>query len=117
KRRVATTRADEGAPPRAPPGADRPPGKGNRDDRAAPGRRGASSARNRPLCRRLRLRREVRDQESQLLPEIRARNDHVDHPVVEEVFSALEALGELFADGLLDHSLARETDQRTRLGL
>src|SRR3546814_8999122 len=42
-------------------------------------------------------------------------DDHVDHPVIEQIFGALEAFGELLADRILDHALAREADQR--LGL
>ena len=43
-------------------------------------------------------------------------HDHVDHAVVEQVLGALEALGELFADGLLDDAGTGKADQRARLG-
>ena len=39
-------------------------------------------------------------------------HDHVDHPVIEQIFGALEAFGKFLADRILDHALAREADQR-----
>ena len=45
-----------------------------------------------------------------------AMHHHVDHAVLLEIFGALEALGQLLADGLLDHARARKADQRARLG-
>ena len=39
-----------------------------------------------------------------------ARHHHVDHAVGAQVFGALEAFGQLFADGLLDHARAGEAD-------
>ncbi|MBA7468829.1 hypothetical protein ES707_04084 [subsurface metagenome] len=36
--------------------------------------------------------------------------------MVAQIFGALETLGQLFADGLLDHARAGKSDQRTRLG-
>ena len=40
----------------------------------------------------------------------------VEHPVVEQVFGALEAFGQLFANGLFDHAGAREADERVGFG-
>jgi hypothetical protein len=45
-----------------------------------------------------------------------AVDDHVDHAVLLEIFGALEAVGQLLADGLLDHARAGEADQRAGLG-
>src|ERR1700694_2032406 len=39
-------------------------------------------------------------------PQLAAVDHHVDHPVVLEIFGALEALRQLLADGLLDHARA-----------
>ena len=36
--------------------------------------------------------------------------------MLEQIFGALEALGQFLADGLLDHALAGEADQRVGLG-
>ena len=44
-----------------------------------------------------------------------AVDDHVDHAVLQQIFGALEAFGQLLADRVLDHALAREADQRARL--
>ena len=44
-----------------------------------------------------------------------AMHHHVDHAVVFEIFGALEAVGQLLADGLLDDARAREADQRAGL--
>ena len=38
------------------------------------------------------------------------------HAVVEQELGGLEALGQVLADGLLDHPRAREPDHRARLG-
>src|SRR5689334_25296109 len=35
-------------------------------------------------------------------------DDHVDHAVLEQIFGALETVGKLFADGLLDDAQAGE---------
>ena len=45
-----------------------------------------------------------------------AMNDHVDHAMFEQIFGALEAFGQLFADRLLDHPLAGKADECPRLG-
>ena len=45
-----------------------------------------------------------------------AMHHHVDHAVVEQIFGSLEAVGQLLADGLLDHARAGEADQRAGLG-
>ncbi len=45
-----------------------------------------------------------------------AVDDHVDHAMLEQIFGALESFGQFLADGLLDHPLAGEADQRARLG-
>ena len=45
-----------------------------------------------------------------------AVDDHVDHAVVVEIFAALEALGQLLTDGLLDDAWAGKADERARLG-
>src|SRR5436190_960636 len=41
-----------------------------------------------------------------------AVDDEVDHPVLEQELAALEAVGELLPDGLLDHARPGEADQR-----
>ncbi len=48
--------------------------------------------------------------------ELVARHDHVDHAVVEQIFGALEAVGQFLADRLFDDPLAGETDQCAGLG-
>ena len=50
------------------------------------------------------------------LAELVAVDDHVDHAVVAQIFGALEAFGQLLADGLLDDARAGEADQRAGLG-
>ncbi len=45
-----------------------------------------------------------------------AVHHHVDHAVVIEIFGALEALGQLFANRLLDDARAGKADQRAGLG-
>ncbi len=45
-----------------------------------------------------------------------ARDDGVDHPVLQEELGALEAGRQLLADGLLDDPRAGEADERLRLG-
>ncbi len=45
-----------------------------------------------------------------------AVHDHVDHAVREQVLGALEAFGQLLADGLLDDARAGEADERPGLG-
>ncbi len=37
-------------------------------------------------------------------------------PWSQQIFGALEAFGQLFADGLFDHALARKADERSRFG-
>ncbi|MPL60817.1 hypothetical protein SDC9_06379 [bioreactor metagenome] len=50
----------------------------------------------------------------QLLAQFLAVGDAVEHAVVEQVFGALEALGQLLADRLFDHARAGKADQRIR---
>ena len=45
-----------------------------------------------------------------------AMHHHVDHAVLEKIFGALEAVGKLLADGLLDDARPGEADQRAGLG-
>ena len=45
-----------------------------------------------------------------------AMHHHVDHAVLVEIFGALEAIGKLLADGLLDHAGTGKADQRAGLG-
>src|SRR5690606_33501122 len=45
-----------------------------------------------------------------------AVDDHIHHAVLVEVFGALEALGQLLADGLLDDAGAGEADEGAGLG-
>ena len=45
-----------------------------------------------------------------------ALDDRVDHAVLEQELGALEALGQLLADGLLDDARPGEADERLRLG-
>src|SRR3546814_7999674 len=61
------------------------------------------------------LGRQITNQPAQRRGQFLAMHHHVDHPVIEQIFGALEAFGELLADRILDHALAREADQR--LGL
>src|SRR3546814_441837 len=58
------------------------------------------------------LGRQIGDQAAERRGQVLAMDDHVDHAVVEQIFGALEAFGELFADRVLDHALARKADQR-----
>src|SRR5271167_1013601 len=51
-----------------------------------------------------------------VVPEIAAMHDGVEHAVLEEKFAALEAFGQLLADGLLDHTRPGEADERSRFG-
>ena len=46
----------------------------------------------------------------------RAVHHGVQHAVLQQEFAALEALGQLLADGLLDHARAGESDQRAGFG-
>ena len=55
-------------------------------------------------------------QARQRLAQLVAMHDHVDHAVRQQVLGLLEALGQLLADGLLDHARAGEADQRAGLG-
>ena len=48
--------------------------------------------------------------------QLAAIDDHVEHAVLEQELAALEALGQLLADRLLDDARAGEADQRLRLG-
>src|SRR5271165_1595809 len=48
--------------------------------------------------------------------EIAAMHHGVKHAVLEEKFAALEAFGQLLADGLFDHTRPREADERARFG-
>jgi hypothetical protein len=43
-------------------------------------------------------------------------DDQVEHPVLEQELAALEALGQLLADRLLDDARAGEPSERLRLG-
>ena len=45
-----------------------------------------------------------------------ARHHHIDHAVLQQIFGALEPLGQLLADGLLDHARAGEADDGAGLG-
>ena len=40
--------------------------------------------------------------------------DHVDHAVFEQIFGALKAVRQLFANGLFDHALAGKADGRLK---
>ncbi len=44
-----------------------------------------------------------------------AMHDHVDHAVIEQIFRALEPIRQSLADGLFDHALAGEADERAGL--
>ena len=48
--------------------------------------------------------------------QLEARHDHVDHAVLHQIFGALEAFRQLFADRLLDDARAGKADQRAGLG-
>ena len=45
-----------------------------------------------------------------------AVHHHVDHAMFQQIFGALEAFRQFFADGLLDHALAGKADQGAGLG-
>ena len=53
---------------------------------------------------------------AQRLAHLVAVHDHVDHAVRQQIFGALEALGKLLADGLLDDARTGEADERAGLG-
>src|SRR5207253_1973238 len=99
-RRGATPRRTP--PPRAPSAPARAPA------RTAPGtprrRTPPTSSRQQP------------EQLRQLLAHLLAVDDGVDHPVLQKELAPLEPLGQLLADGLLDHPRPGESDQRLRLG-
>ena len=38
-------------------------------------------------------------------------DDHIDHAMIQQIFSPLEALGKLFPNGIFDDSLAGKADQ------
>ena len=52
----------------------------------------------------------------ELVAHLAAVDDHVDRAVLQQELGALEAFGQRFAHGLLDHARPGETDQRARLG-
>ena len=55
------------------------------------------------------------DQAAERLGQILAVHDHVDHPVIEQIFGALEPLGKLLTNRVLDHALSGKADQRIGL--
>src|SRR5690606_40777026 len=57
-----------------------------------------------------------RHQGGNAVAQLAAVADLVDGTVLEQELAALEALGQGFTDGLLDHPRAGEADQRLRLG-
>src|SRR5690606_21165675 len=59
---------------------------------------------------------EVAQDERELLLHLAAGDDVVEHAVLEQELRALEPLGELLADGLLDDARPGEADERARLG-
>ena len=56
-----------------------------------------------------------REQLRERRAQIGARYDGVDEPVRERELGGLEALGELLLDGVANHALAREADERMGL--
>ena len=56
-----------------------------------------------------------REQLRERRAQIRARHDGVDEPVRKRELGGLEALGELLLDGVANHALAREADERMGL--
>ena len=48
--------------------------------------------------------------------QLMAVHHHVDHAVLLQIFGALEAVGQLLADGLLDDARPGEADERAGLG-
>ena len=58
----------------------------------------------------------MREQPRELVLQLPAVDDHVERALCHQEFGALEAVRQFFADGLLDHARARETDQRAGLG-
>ena len=75
----------------------------------------SADGRRRPATRALR-RRELEEHAPIVVLELAPIDDHVQHAVLEEELAALEALGQLLPDGLLDDARAGEADQRLRLG-
>ncbi len=51
----------------------------------------------------------MRDQRADGGAQVVAVHDHIDHAVLVEIFGALEALGQLLADGLLDDARDRQS--------
>src|SRR2546423_7277348 len=47
-------------------------------------------------------------------PQMMSMHDHVDHPMVLEILGPLKAVGQLLADGLLDHPRSGKTYERAR---
>src|SRR5438045_9533674 len=97
---LAVGRDDRAAPRCGRGQADRRQAKAWKADRAAVERPDAPSARN-PSGGFLRLRTEVADQQPEIVLQLAARDDHVDHHVLETISGALETFGELLAHGLL----------------
>src|SRR5262249_15570101 len=48
--------------------------------------------------------------------QVAARYHHVDHAVIPEILGTLETVGQLLADGLLDHARSGKADERTGFG-
>jgi len=55
-------------------------------------------------------------QGTQTLGELRSRNNHVNHPVLQQEFGGLKAVGQFLTRHLLDHTWAGEANDRARLG-
>ena len=58
------------------------------------------------------VRHQIADQTSERFAQVLPFDDHIEHAVIEEIFGALEAFGELFADRILNDALSRKADQR-----
>ena len=119
----ASSRVDDGIDGRHVRGVYRDHRK-RADDAHALGRRRQIIAlrqrRRRRHARRLALRAGALVSSRQTFDERRAQlvamHHHVDHAVLVQILRALEAFGQLLADGLLDDARTGEADQRARLG-
>ena len=60
--------------------------------------------------------RQQREQARELVAQLAAVDDHVERALLEQELGALEALGQLLANRLLDDARTGEADQRARLG-
>src|SRR3712207_4136338 len=65
---------------------------------------------------RLPHRRQIGDELRQAASKLTPLDHHVDHAVVQQIFGALEAFGQLLPDSGFDHPLTREANESAGLG-